>query len=281
MSHPGGESEACGKFHATTMPVNGLLEKPQKSISVLALQSRDDSSNRTNGDWRPVEVPWLSEWKMVPLETTGMPRCRALHVMPKLALIRLSTVHECWDYFEEKTDVWVFGDCEGYQLLAEMLIGAATSSNNRHVEACEQHPTSMRCVILPSPIGNQSRPHLKFFERFAFNKSESFMELVMCGNQAGYRHLSARILELCQKGLGNLDEHFHLDDSTDSCVVKRSVALNFRGPVAEWRREKFDPYEDLVFENQASAFPASLAYRLGDRGSYEEISYKKSEQARF
>lgn len=197
--------------------------------------------------------------------------------MPNLVFIRSATCLDCWDYYETKTDVWVFGDVEGYDSLRQDILKATGATENIHLTLLERHATSMRGVVLPAKGMDSRRPRLKFIERFIPDKSGPNMELVIFGNQAGYRYLADKIAKLMQDYLGRPSEHLHLDDHSDPHLLPRSVALNLRGPVQKWGRKSLAEHGDLVYSKSVDFLPSALDHRVQQGGEYEEISAEESE----
>lgn len=196
--------------------------------------------------------------------------------MANLVFIRSTTIFDCWDYFDKKTDVLVFGDYDGYKSLRTNVLHAIKSTKNIHLSLLEKFPYSMRCVILPPLKKNGAKPGLRFIERY-FPGGTPTMELVVFGNTAGYRHLANQISRLLKKDFGGPSEHFHLDDVIDSVVVPRSGALNLRGPVSKWSSKSLKEYADLVFKKNEDFLPAELHYKLKEADEYQEITPEESE----
>jgi hypothetical protein len=197
--------------------------------------------------------------------------------MANLAFIRSATCFECWDYYEKKTDVWVFGNVDGYDWFRQNLVKATRATKNIHLTLLEQHPTSMRSVILPAKTDDSPRPRLKFIERFVSSQGSPNMELVIFGNEAGYLYLADKIAKLANENVGSPSEHVHLDDLSDPHVVPRSVSLNLRGPIQKWEAKHFGEYSDLVHSKSQDFLPTALNYRLREDDEYEEITAEESE----
>jgi hypothetical protein len=194
-----------------------------------------------------------------------------------LVFIRQQSCVDCWDYFESKTDVLVFGDVEGYAYFRKQLSRARTTGINVHLTLLAQHPTSMRCVILPARDDGSAEARLKFIERFVSGKSGPNMELVIYGNQTGFQYLSDKLEKLEKEFAGQPSEHVHLDDLTDAHIVPRSVSLNLRGPLRKWERDNFNEYSDLILIKSEYFLPAAIRYRFSENEDYEEISANQSD----
>ena len=194
-----------------------------------------------------------------------------------LTFIRSQSCMDCWDYYEIKTDVLVFGDVEGYEYFRQQLSRAQAAKENVHLTWLEQHPTSMRSVILPACDDGAAEARLKFIERFVSGNSGPNMELVIFGNKTGFRYLAYKLEKMEKEFVGQPSEHIHLDDITDPHVVPRSVSLNLRGPLRKWERDNFDEYSDLILKRGEHFTPAAVRYRVGKREEYEEITATESE----
>lgn len=194
-----------------------------------------------------------------------------------LTFIRSQSCWECWDYYELRTDVFVFGDVEGYTHFRQQLLRAKTAKENIHLTVLEQHPTSMRGVILPARDDGAVEARLKFIERFVSGKSGPNMELVIFGNKLGLQYLADKLEKVKKKFVGQPSEHIHLDDTSDAHVVPRSVSLNLRGPMRKWEREHFEEYGDLILKKGEDFLPAAIGYRVGDQEEYQEISASESD----
>src|SRR5438445_8955686 len=154
--------------------------------------------------------------------------------MPNLAFIRSVLSFDCWDYYESKTDVWVFGDVEGYALLEQKIRLAVHSKENIHLNLTREHPVSMEVVIVPATRTIKTKARVKFVERFVRYAGRPNMELVIFGNKAGLMYVAGRVKHVVREYKGNPSEHIHLDDVNDPQVVPRSVSLNLRAPFQKW-----------------------------------------------
>ena len=194
-----------------------------------------------------------------------------------LAFIRATMAWDTEAYYEEKIDVWLFADRQGFKYLIEKIRSAAKAKRNIHLLPQDLHPTSMRVVIVPA-IGTVTKsPRLRFVERFVAGKQGPNMELIILGNNSGYRQLANELSGFAKRAVGDPSDHIHFDDLSDSHVVRRSVSLNVRGPVRRWTRKSFGPYENLVFKKRDDFVPAGLlTYRQPDE-EYVEIDAKGCE----
>lgn len=201
--------------------------------------------------------------------------------MANLAFIRSATCFESWDYYERKTDVWIFGDVEGYDWLRQKFLDAMGATENCRLSILQKHLTSMKSVILPAESTGDQSPRFKVIERLIPDPATPNLELVFFGNASGYQYLADKLATLVKKHSGNPSEHVHLDDLVDPNMVPRSVSLNLRGPVHKWEREKFGEYAGLVYSISPDLLPSELDYRLHQKVEYEEITVAESEFLRI
>lgn len=104
------------------------------------------------------------------------------------------------------------------------------------------------------------------------------MELVVVGNPSGYDCLDSIVANLTRNGLDNPAEHVDLDDLSDSRVVKRSVAVSFRGPVQTWGRRALREFWDILDNPRGIALPSDIAYLLKQsKRRYEKICAEDSD----
>lgn len=201
--------------------------------------------------------------------------------MPNLALIRNRTTHDCWDYYDSKTDIWIFGDVEGYRLLRTQLMKATRAKRNIHLDILEKNPNSMRSVILPAQQSKRKRALLKFVERFVWIDGNPHMELVIAGNVQGYKYLAKEVAGLTRKSRDDVSEHGHFDDSVSNSIVPRSVALNIRAPLRQWRIESYAEFSDLLQRRGEDFLPKDIMYRLETKEDYCEIVCGESDMLRL
>jgi hypothetical protein len=217
------------------------------------------------------------------VEVRDRPICNftKIKAMANLFLLRNKTGFDCWDYYDELTDVYVFGDRAGFKSLIQDLFQAEDRQTNTHLTLADKNPNSMRGVILPASKKWPKNPRLKFTERFVWFEGRPKMELVIFGNKQGYRYLRDVIIELMGKKVRNSSDYVQLNDLLTPQVVPRSISLNLRPPVAKWSRKALEPYDTLVFGKNRYMLPADLDYRLEEKEDYEEISEKESEFLRL
>jgi hypothetical protein len=197
--------------------------------------------------------------------------------MANLAFIRNMVCFDCWDYFECKTDVWLFGDVEGYTFFERQIRLAVFSEKNIHLSLTEKHPTSMRAVLVHASKNDQAPARLKFIERVVCDTRDLNMELVICGNNLGLTYLAEQVARITREYAGNPSEHTHLDDADNPHVAARSVSLNIRGPFDRWTRESFGEYTELILKKNEHFLPVHGCVADETPRPYEEIRPEESD----
>jgi hypothetical protein len=190
--------------------------------------------------------------------------------MNNLRFIRNQVCHDYWDFFEVKTDVWIFGDKPGYRHFQARIADAITSNQNIVVKRGSPEDNSMGAIILPAQKTGSHSPKMKAVERLVWWNCRPQMELIIVGNKAGYERLMDGIDSL-YKDAGDLTQHFHLDDVSCAYMVPRSIALNFRAPVDKWEGSEFGEYSEMVAKQSDLFIPKEVGYRLKLIQGYEDI----------
>ena len=199
--------------------------------------------------------------------------------MPMVAFIRSKTVFDCWDFYESKTEVIIFGDRAGYRILSRKLLRASRSKVN--IEFLSRNQNSMRVVILPVQKAHGRSPRLKFVERFVHFQSVANMELVIAGNAAGYRYFAGKLSGFLAASRVDVTDHIHLDDMADRVVIPRSVALHIRAPLVKWTSKGLGDFAHLVEARGDDFLPKEIEHRFSDTDGYEKICVKQSEVVRL
>src|SRR5437867_1161478 len=104
-----------------------------------------------------------------------------------LAFLRTIGGLHCEDCYERYTEVFVFGDSEGYLEVSSVLRSAAGGKPMKDIKATAT--TSMQVLVLPARPTADPQPKLKFVERPIFVNGEPNMELLVFGNEAGLSEL--------------------------------------------------------------------------------------------
>ena len=170
------------------------------------------------------------------------------------------------EYFETQTAAVVFGDVRGYEYLRDSLLRARTSASCIDLSEIPQRSNSMRVVLTPAPSDDKRTARLKLIERIVFRKAAPEMETVLHGNRKGYDRLAQTVTDLLAKSVDRLHDHEHVDDLTCPWVMKRSIGLNIRGPVARWSRKAVAAYQNVIFEKGKHYLPDDIGYL--DRQSF-------------
>jgi len=96
------------------------------------------------------------------------------------------------------------------------------------------------------------------------------MELVICGNVDGYDYLLKKVLKILEKSSYDLDNHVHLEDENDDCLLARSASLNIRHPLAIWNKDNLGHWVNVIYQKQKDCIPQELELLFGDPEPYEE-----------
>lgn len=164
-----------------------------------------------------------------------------------LYFIRSTQTFATESYYERNTDVWVFGDSEGFLYFIHSLSEAATSKLPITLGALDFSSNTMRVLILPPVVLSTSMPRLKFLERVVKTQEGPKMELVIYGNSEGYNYLTQTFQEQIDNPENDFSYHSHLD-CLDKTLVQRSVSLNVRCAIPKWDRKQLVSYEAMIFD---------------------------------
>jgi hypothetical protein len=190
--------------------------------------------------------------------------------MSEVHLIRAKMAYQTSDYYEEKTDVWLFGDVSGYRSLQETIRRASAGHRLQRPACGGAGSNSMRACILRPSSSPRHQPRLKLVERIVFLDKAPEMELIVYGNDAGYEWLNEMLDRAFTDYLDDPSEHVHVDDHRGGPVVRRSVALNIRGAVGSWSREALGDYASFVFDRQPTYLPSDIGYLTKALCPYED-----------
>jgi len=187
-------------------------------------------------------------------------------------MIRCKTIRANECVYDQKTDVWVYGDCVGFAQFAEELHHAINARSVIHVTSIPDDTRGMLCVILPAATESHEAALLKIRERWVFRNGQPFMQVIIYGNAEGYRGLAAICNQARDTQLGPA-EHWHLDPDNEIPLgaiedengrrivrlVPGSIALNIRGCAAGWSQlEIEEPYFQEVSSGGAYRLPESV-----------------------
>jgi hypothetical protein len=193
--------------------------------------------------------------------------------MKHIYFIRSYTNYYNCDYYEQKTDIWIFGDIEGYKYLVDNLKNAKGSEKNIRLQELDFRSNTMNVVILKPGYNSIKQPRLKFAERIIFVNNKPEVELIIFGNKNGYDFLINTFNDFINDSRENLEDHLHLDDQDNKEIVKRSISLNIRDALKKWDKKKLKLYRDFIYENKKKYLPYDLNdYKLIE--PYTEIDTK-------
>ncbi len=181
------------------------------------------------------------------------------------------------EFYDQRTDVWVFGDLAGYRHFQHGLRRAKERDKITVLDLPADSAT-MNVVILPAAKGRASKPRLKVIERFVFIDKNPQMELVLYGNETAYDHL-CRVIDLAMtSSLGDPIDHFHVDEGPggpDCFLIPRSVSLNIRGPLFEWSLDKLEShYREMIVERGEYYLPKDYRHCIPQDYPYSEPNSK-------
>jgi hypothetical protein len=197
--------------------------------------------------------------------------------MKNLFFLRSTTGNHSWEYYDSKTEALIFGDVEGYRYFVQCLENAKSSEKGIHFDEINVSSNSMRVLVAPVCKVGDSAARLRIIERPTYQHQAANMELVICGNVAGYDYLINLINQSMASGDADLDEHTHLDDSNDHCLLPRSVSLNIRHPLLKWAKEN-GHWTERIQQRQRDFLPEDIEYLFKEPEMYQEPSLEFIEQ---
>ena len=96
------------------------------------------------------------------------------------------------------------------------------------------------------------------------------MELVISGNRAGYKLFASEIEDFVKNAENDTSDHIHFDDLSrwQRWIVKRSVALNMRGPLKKWDVKQLheNGHDYFLKRKLPDTIPTDMHYRFMSRG---------------
>jgi hypothetical protein len=181
-------------------------------------------------------------------------------MMPHVTFVRSLSTIQSEQIYDFKTEAVVFGDVEGYRVIARLLRRAQTARRvlNLH-DAAAGTPVGMLCAIIPADR-QLDGVRLKLIERLVFVKRRPKMELVIHGTQIAYERL-ATVFELMISHSTDIpQDHTHVGDWSDQWtkegwMVPRSVSVNIRGPLEKWTKTGLQEYEQFVYHSTRFTLP--------------------------
>lgn len=178
-----------------------------------------------------------------------------------LQFIRLTTELDQPEIYRLMTDVWVVGDVEGYAHFCDILAGMVEASKPVALNDLYGLDHGMIVLLMPPPA-NVSEPKIRVIERARYVDSEDRMQLVVRASRAGYRVLADLVQRAIDEGRDNLDWHEHIDGaSMEGVYLDRpgAVAINLRGPLGVFSRERAEEYDAIVFDRHPHSMPGYVS----------------------
>jgi hypothetical protein len=191
-----------------------------------------------------------------------------------LALLRSRTTLIADDYYEEKTEVWILGDKKGYTEFSSIL--KALPIGGQSLAVSYRKRFGMMLILIPAVATSCKAQKLRIIERIVFKSRKPQMELIICGNTKGFRQLAEIIDTLIINSLDKPEDHIHIDDWFDQWVVKRSIALNIRGPVTKWTQDALGEYDSMITSGGNHPLPENIKYLSKKSMPYKIPTYGES-----
>ncbi|HPF38555.1 MAG TPA: hypothetical protein P5081_18925 [Phycisphaerae bacterium] len=174
-----------------------------------------------------------------------------------LQFIRLTTEWDQPEIYRLMTDVWVVGDVEGYAHFRDTLAGMVESSAPVAMNELYGLEHGMIVLLMPPP-SNVSDAKIRVIERARYVNSEDKMQLVIRASRTGYRFLADLVQRAIDEGRDNLDWHAQIDGLSMAGVYvdqPGAVAINVRGPLGVFSRERAEQYDAVVFDRHPHSMP--------------------------
>ena len=191
----------------------------------------------------------------------------------ELHMFRLKDIQSTFDHYEERTSIQIVSDDLGHAHLLSGLRSAIEGDEFRFIPGGGEQ--RMRMIVLaPSPIPRKAG-RLKIIERLVYVEGYPTMELIVYGNQVGYRALESALVDLQsarepdEELLLTDDDRSHLVPGTH--VVKRSVTVRFFHPLKNWTRLGETSHVALFSRKQSSFLPEGTSPYL-TTGIYEPLA---------
>ena len=151
-----------------------------------------------------------------------------------LSFVRHLTAGQCDTIYTSGTDVWVYGDVEGYWYWIELLKASADGAPACRIDQKVLGIYSMSLVLQQRVRHREAIVDLS--ERL-FHRPDPVMELVINATTAGYRKLVEKVQSFTETLDDDPDDHIHLDSGVP-WITENSISLNVRGPMKVWNPER-------------------------------------------
>ena len=132
------------------------------------------------------------------------------------------------------TDVWLYGDVEGYRYWISLLKAAASGAPACRIEQRLLGIYSMSVLLQPRV---RNRECIADFSERLLHRPQPVMELVINATTSGYRKMVEEIEALTDQNRDDPSDHLHLDRNTP-WLTANSICLNIRGPKTIWNPDR-------------------------------------------
>lgn len=173
--------------------------------------------------------------------------------MNNIFFIRAKTIIDSPIECESLTDVWLFGDIDGYNYLIKCL--TQQIKNNKPVRVLPKNKVSMSVLILSATTIPKKSPRLIIKERLIRLNSENRMEMILFGNMKGYEYLIGIIKIMIKNSSNDLSNHIHIDYQ-DKALIQRSISLNIREPLSKWKPNILGVYKKMIYKRDEDFLPS-------------------------
>ena len=154
----------------------------------------------------------------------------------------------------------MFGDVEGYRVVASLLRRALTGRQVLNVQKLARGAlVGKLCAITPADR-RVDGVQLKLIERLVYVRRRPKMELIIHGTQEAYERLAMLFETMIFESTDIPQDHVHVGDWSDQWVkegwiVPRSVSLNIRGPLSKWTKRGLQEYDHFVYRATSFTLP--------------------------
>ncbi|MCB9855786.1 MAG: hypothetical protein H6818_08865 [Phycisphaerales bacterium] len=187
-----------------------------------------------------------------------------------LQFIRLTTEWDQPEIYRLMTDVWVVGDMEGYGRFRDALINMVEAKAAKTLNELYGLDHGMYVLLMPPPA-DLSEPKIRVIERARFVDEEDKMQMVVRASRAGYRQLADLVQRAMDEGKDDINWHERVNGvSMPGVYVDRpgAVAINLRGPLSVFSRERAEGYDAIVFDRHPHSMPNYVGRYEGEAIDY-------------
>lgn len=198
------------------------------------------------------------------MPTKGNPK-RSTANQSTLVVLRAMHVFHGELMYRSNPDAWVFGDVRGFQKFAATLLKATAAVRPLALEPPREIDWAMPVLVCPA-LQSPRIPRMRIFERVYVARNKLRMQLILAGNVAAYKALSALLHDLVAREGNGPSDHIHVDPDSFPGLLHPSVYLNLRGPVGHWDQASLGCYSGVVYGEQPYRFP-------GDERALMDFAY--------